>query len=508
MKTFFHKHKIVLIALGGVLLLGVLSGLALGGVIRMSMRERSFTTVAEAKAGELRTPDRAPSEPEQTPAPKPTPEPVKLSAEDVSHIAQVVNMRRRYIIPVCSGRSIAMNTMLWREEQPDSVETAAAWAEAGVLAEKLFGKTYTALTGSSAETARVQRFADPAHDRDTILRVTDPEGKLVLTLRASDRKLINADLLTYSEAVPSDRTKDAQEIAARLGYTTEVFSKDIGTRGPAYEGVYRFTTETDECLMFSYCGDALWQISIYPSMRAMEEGEYFLADIQSEWEAEAYPERFVETDPPSLDRSEMLNSREITAKLARLYNFLSGGHLMMATHLNATFLRDDSGAREDCWKIEGEGFSVIVSAYSRNVISMECSIPCSTLLDIPFEEMGGPEYVDAGREIGERLFTMLGTTPDGDSHGKGVVNVSVNAVYDFICCTVDVELEDGTFYELRWRNGVLEEIHYYANTRLYDNGTRGWVANNVYINSATGKMFIPNYRDWDGNLYVTRRNGK
>ena len=52
MKTIFTKHKVLLIALCGVLCLGVLSGLVLTGVIKISKEGKTFATVAEAKEAE------------------------------------------------------------------------------------------------------------------------------------------------------------------------------------------------------------------------------------------------------------------------------------------------------------------------------------------------------------------------------------------------------------------------------------------------------------------------
>ena len=49
MKSFFRKHKIFMIALCGVLCIGIFSGLLLTGVINLSKSASSFKTVAEAK---------------------------------------------------------------------------------------------------------------------------------------------------------------------------------------------------------------------------------------------------------------------------------------------------------------------------------------------------------------------------------------------------------------------------------------------------------------------------
>jgi hypothetical protein len=141
----------------------------------------------------------------------------------------------------------------------------------------------------------------------------------------------------------------------------------------------------------------------------------------------------------------------------------------------------------------------VISAYSRNIIEMKCRIPCRELLSIPYEKMGGEEYVKAAREIGNALFTAFAAY-HGDTHGKAVKEVSVNAVYDRHNCTMDVELEDGTFYELGYTDGVLTDIQFFANEDMFNYWHFGWPADSVYINKATGKPFIPDYRYWDGDL--------
>ena len=175
--------------------------------------------------------------------------------------------------------------------------------------------------------------------------------------------------------------------------------------------------------------------------------------------------------------------------------------------MKAVFYRDESGAREDCWVITGDRFEMTVSAYSRDVIRLDCSIPCKDLLAIPYEKMGGAEYEAAAKLIGEELFTKLGISDaSSDAHGKAVKNVDVNAVADYHYCTMDVYLEDGTVYELGFENGVLKYAEHYANDQFFWVGINtGWVADMVYVNAATGKKYIPEYRDWDGDLHVKPR---
>lgn len=505
MKSFFRKHKILVIALCSVLCLGILSGLVIGGVIRFSTRGTSFETVADAvekqNAEHLSAANEdGKSVPGMMPTPTPVPQDAKLSAEEVKRLSEEVQRRRRPVIPVRSDVCVADNSMLWKETDPDAVEKEAAQMVAENLTQILFGKTYVELTGSEAATANVRLFTDPAGDRDAFLRITDPQGVYILSIRAGDQSLICADLLTYPEAPSTDREKECIAIAEKLGYHAVHYRHD--TNGQ-HEIVYEFKTDTDVCLTFSYVYDKLWQVAVHPSQQAMEECEYFLADIQLDYSKPAYPKDFVEAEPPKLGYDKMVSEEKIFASLTRLYRNLSGRDLD-TSKLKATFLRDNSGGREDCWQITGEGFDIVISAYSRDVISFTGAIPCENLLSIPYEKMGEEEYEAETKKIADYLITSLGAYDDG-FHGKNVKEISVNAVYDFHFCTMDIVTEEGTWYECYFDDGVLREIWHFADEKLYMDAPHGWVADAVYIHSVTGKPFIPEYRDWDGNLHVMQR---
>ncbi len=529
MKTLFTKHKILLITLSAVLCLGVLSGMMLTGVIRFATNGGTFETVADAnreqqapepeKAGSEAEPEKAGSEAESEKAeseaepvsqtmtkPTPTPFEVKLSADDIKAVTYEVRQRRRYVIPVRTAVCPEENKMLWEQSSPDAADEDLAKQAAEAYTQTLYGKSYEELTGCPLDNAGVILYTDKEGDRDAFLRVTDTAGMYLVTIRQADRKLICADLLTYPETVTIDREKDALRLAEKLGYHSAALYREGSRR--LNEGIYMLATDTDECLAFSYCGDQLWQFALYPNREAMLECEYFLADIQYDYETPAYPRNFVEAEAPQYGYDQMIPGDKIILRLKRLYNQLSGDSAIMnSDQMKATFYRDESGAREDCWKITGEGFDVTVSAYSRDVIRLDCSIPCKDLLSVPYDAMGGAEYEAVVRQIGEELFTRLGIYDEsGDAHGKAVKSVDVNTVYDGKCCTMDVYLEDGTVYELGFANGVLMYAEHYANDRFFWVGINtGWVADTVYVNAATGKQYVPDYRDWDGDLHVSPR---
>lgn len=505
MKTFFQKHKILIISLAIVLCFGVFSGLVIGGAVRLSMQSRPVTTVAEAKEAEANPAEEPAKDEQDAPVPEPTaapeksgPKPMTLSAQEITRITENVQMRRqRYIIPIRSMYAPEENRFLWESETPD-VETAAAAREAAEqLTQTLFGVSYENLTGYAVSDASVVRFSDRDGDRDTILRVQDPEGAYIISLREADQTLICADLLTYPEYEGSYREKENIALAEKLGYAAKPYRQGSGT---THEVIYQYKTDTDICLTFAYIGDKLWQVAVFPSEQAMFESEYFLADIQCDYSTPAYPEHFVKADPPK-GRGVMTDGK-LFAALSRLYKNLSGEELD-TRNIRATFYKDESGAREDCWKLEGSGFSITVSAYSHNVISFSGTIPCKELQNLPYNEwLENEKFRTATEMIGRYWITSLGTF-GGDNHQKSVKAIDFNAVADGHVCTMDIVLKDDTWYECYFYDGVLKEIWYYANERMFSIVDQsGWVANTVFVNAATGKNFIPDYRDWDGDLHV------
>lgn len=497
MKTFFRKNKILLFTLIAVLCLGVLSGLMIAGVIRISTGGSSFETVAEAKRG-LSAPETD-SQTDFAPEAMPAAEDSKLSADGVKQIAERVQRRRRSVIPVHTDTAAPANKFRWDVDTPSKEWAETARKAAEDLTETLFGASYDELTGYLIEEASVTLLTDKEGDRDPFFLVQDPGGTCILALRGTDLGLICADLLTYPDGAAVDRNKENMMIAEKLGYTASAWDRSAGMRD---ENIYYYKTQTKTCLTFAYIGNKLWQVAVFPSSDAALECEYFLADLQHDTSKKAYPENFVEAEPPKLGYDKMIGSEKIVASLSRLYRDLSGEHL---DDLTTTFYRDESGAREDCWQITGKGFDVTVSAYSRNVIRFNADIPCKDLRSIPYSAMGGKEYEDAAKMIAQEFITSLWAFDDS-FHGKEVKEVSTNAVYDGHYCTVLIEYTDGTIYECCFKDGVLKEIWYSANSKLYCVGSRtGWVADTVYVKSATGKYFIPDYIDWDGDLHVSPR---
>jgi hypothetical protein len=494
MKTFFHKHRILLLAFAIVMGFGVLSGLVIGGTIRLSMRSEPFETVADAKAR---------TENEQTGLPQPTQAPVEMPARTIARITEAIEKRRSYAIPIRTYLIINQPEGVWTWSKPDGVQTALARNQAEALSKKIFGMTYEQLTEEPSERADVWLLTDTTGYRDPVLRVTDSNGVFLLSLNAADGKLINADLLAYPTYADFDYESDVLRITRALGYDRVRFDRDI--IAGAYEGreIYVYTQQ-DECLSIMYFGDQLSQVSVFPTQEMLVESAYFQADVQFDYSTPAYPEQFEVADPPDLKDGEMVTEDMIVRKLTRLYSTLSREELD-ADRLEIVFLKDLSGAREDCWQVSGEGFLIVISAYSRNVISFEGKIPCKSLLDIPFDKMGGEEYEQVTEQIAHSFLSSFSAF-NGNYQNKAPKSIGVNAVHEDHYCTMDVELEDGTFYECGFADGVLTYIEYWPNERLFWGDVRpGWVANSVFLNAATQQPIIPDVPQWDGDLHVKQR---
>ena len=484
MKTFFKKHRVLLIAFAIVLGFGVITGLVIGGTIRFSMSSEPFETVADARERTERVDiDRS----------EPTEAPLYLSARTIARMTEAIENRRNYTIPIRNFVIINRAENIWTWSKPDEEQTKLAKKKAAELTEKVFGKSYEELTNESLDKAQIYLLTDSTGYREPILRVTDTETAYLLTLNAYSGKLINADLLAYPEHEDMDFGADIGRILRALGYTRFNYDRDLSK--DVYESrEVSVSTNLQDCVCITYFGDRLSQVAIYPNYEMMTECAYFAADIQYDYSTPAYPEHFEEAEPPQKGESEMVTEQMVRRKLKRLYQALSGEQLDDSA-ITVTFLKDLSGAREDCWQVAGKGFLIVISAYSRHVISFESEVPCKMLLTIDYEHMGGVEYEQVTEQIA-RIFGSFANNPT-------VKSIGVNAVHDGHCCTMDFELEDGAFYECSFKDGVLTSVEYWPSELYFWRDARsGWVADGVYVNAATKEKIIPDFPQWDGDLHV------
>lgn len=489
MKSFFKKHSIVLIALCAVLGIGILSGAVLFGAMRLSMRDIRFSTVAQAHVQ-----TEAPVISEASAAP--TVPPLKLSASTIADIVANTDARRKGVIPHRTEKN-RINDGKWEAIAPDDARRAQLLETADALTVTLFGQNIEALTGSSKQQCSVTCLKDTTGYRDTIAVITDAERLYRLTLREQDGGLLNADLLVFPEhaADPSSTQQDAERIARALGMQATMLKTEFGSS--VQEGhLYSLCDKTGTCVTVLYYGDRLTQVAVYPDAEAMYEDAYFLADVRFGNMEQSYPIDFSEPEEPT-EQHERLIAERFARTLSTAEANITGGKRKDPSAYTVTVQHDQSGAREDIFVIEDETVRCTVSRYSRNIITMTCEWPCPTIVGIPYEQMGGDEYMAATWEIASTLLSrMSGVATPSDAFD--------NAVYDGHACTMDVLMSDGTFYELVFHDGVLTEIRYYANEDFMNAGVMGWVANNVYTNAVTGERIIPTYPEWDGDLHIKR----
>lgn len=97
------------------------------------------------------------------------------------------------------------------------------------------------------------------------------------------------------------------------------------------------------------------------------------------------------------------------------------------------------------------------------------------------------EYIQYVQDHFVPWFNVLAR---GQERGQ-VKDVTVNAIYDFYYVTVDIELNDGTTYELHFSHGMLDEIDYFfsADSMWLDIPSGTMKEDALYRNKVTGEEF-------------------
>jgi hypothetical protein len=242
---------------------------------------------------------------------------------------------------------------------------------------------------------------------------------------------------------------------------------------------YALTMENGKLAKMAVMNGELYAVAVYPSAAAMQESVYFDADVQMDQSMvqPASEQDFAKGEPGAGDMTQ--------AEAQGIYQtFLTQANgAGDYDQPKMTFYIDNSGVRENYWHMEGKKLTMDISSKSKWIISLTCSDLWNPELDltkIEYESMGGQEY--------EAYVSGIMSTIYGD----GLKKASNNAVYDYHYCTEDAWMTDGSVYEFYFADGKLREVWYYADEDCFMAGLSGWKADNEYINSTTGEMFIPN----------------
>ena len=177
----------------------------------------------------------------------------------------------------------------------------------------------------------------------------------------------------------------------------------------------------------------------------------------------------------------------------------------------ATLYLDETGDREDYWQVTlASGGMMQISAENGLVISatelrlkqLDGSNPPEQVMPSG-DKWDDPKYADATEKayvdyVTEKLVPWFNELARGQERGQ-VKEVSLNALFDSYYATVDIELNDGTLYELGFASGVLQYIEYYFSSRSmwWDVHYGTWMADALYRNKVTGETFYTNPPMWE-----------
>lgn len=464
------ENKIVFVAVLLVLIGTLILSLALGCRTKSIIGKQEFVTAEdESNLIQQSSLESENTTPEPTIAPIPTP----MSAETLAKI-NTLNQSRRSATLIPNMGLIGFQCKSWEsyfpEESNSATEKAKSAAEA--YAKLIFNLDVSGLTST-------EYFRDSSGYRPDIVKLSMNAGSIVCTLKVEDYSLVNIDYSIIPQGEPKEAAQIANELATVLKGEFKLLSTMASTNSTATYGV---ELQDGRCFAFCTLYDELCAVSVlYPEQKAMWEMAHFAADIrhtESIIKREGPAADFVEGEPSDDD----LSSNEAYG-IFRTFIYLASGEIVEPKP-QMVFYIDNSGARENYWHIENEQAAMDIASKSRNIIRWTCNEffnpKQNDLSGIPYEKMGGQEYIDYVTQIAERLFGQ-----------DRIVLVSTNAVADSYYCTMFLELTDGTLYEFFFTSGKLTEVQYTFDKSLYGS-VHGWMADNLFQNTITGEYFSVN----------------
>jgi hypothetical protein len=487
--NMINKNKVLLLVAGIVLFCGSCLAVILISHANVAMAAEQIQT-AEAEASESAAVEQLAAEVTASPtdAPQATAVNTTLSADALSHLVQLKEMRREYIIPSL-GNVVVNEADTWKTIEPDNASALReqALTKTADFAQQLFGY---ALTDTNVKFAYC---TDTSQNRADFVQITTADDAIICTLTADTMDLIEIDYdlipaqgttLTnpdydYKNTPDSDK-QIAEKVATVLGDTVSEMKPSGGGGGnEIWTKEYALTMEGGKLAKMAVMNGGLYAVAVYPSAAAMQECVYFDADVQMDQSIvqPASEQNFAKGEPGAGDMTQ--------AEAQEIYQtFLTqAGGAGDYDQPKMTFYIDNSGDRENYWNMEGQKLTMDISSKSKWIISLTCSDLWNSERDltaIAYESMGGDEY--AAYVAG--IMTPL--------YGKDFKEASNNAVYDYHYCTEDAWMADGSVYEFYFADGKLREVWYFADEDCFRAALAGWKADNQYVNSTTGEMFIPN----------------
>jgi hypothetical protein len=475
------KNKVLFLAVAIVLAGGACLAAVLVSQVHTAMAAEQIVT-AEVEAAVTPAPVELAAEPttEATAATQPTAVNTTLSAEALSHLVRLKEMRRESIIPRLDN-TVGSDNETWETAEQEGF-SAKVLPTAAALAKAFFGYNM------SEDNVIFQYYTDTSGHRSDLIKLITKDDSIVCTLAANTLELIEIDYyflpastqasgdFDFRELSDSDR-----EIAEKVAAVFNTSISDIyatgssGSRHGIWTKTYALKMKNGELAQFSVMNDTLYAIGVFPSEAALEESVYFDADVQR-GQVLASPQNFKKGEPGAGDMTQ-----EEAQRIYEKFLALANGEGKYAKP-KMTFYIDHSGTRENYWHMEGQKLTMDLSSKSKQIVSLTCDNlwnPSYDLTKVEYASMGGKEYETYVRNI------------MSDIYGTSLKSVSNNAVYDYHFCTMDAWMADGSVYEFMFEDGRLQQVYIYTDEKYFRASLSGWKADNEYINSATGEVFIP-----------------
>lgn len=513
MKRLWTAHRPLWISLLLTLAAAVLSVTAIACAVMPTAGTRTIQTVAAAQA--FRDKDEGtplPGEPVPTPTPVPGEGPVHAAdavTAEHSVLAWAEAESRRFdmdkgVIPSINGRWHEPYTGWMSTPLTGGAEYDGAIAAANDWMQKLFGF-------SMKPDVTVTVWTDPNGYRKDYIRVADSDLETIVSMDRETLQLINIDTArTDGKRIPSVTATEqtAKDIIDVFGWTMQLVD---GGRWPTM-ALY---TNEGPVVGLSIVANAVASVRVYENVACLEELVYTVADLQSH---AAYVEKvygepsFVKGEEAELLKKhpDAMTRKQLFALLEQLYRQASG-EWPGEDAFTATLYLDETGDREDYWQVTlASGGMMQISAESGLVIlatelrlkQLDGSNPPEQVMPSG-DKWDDPKYADATEKayidyVTEKLVPWFNALARGQERGQ-VKEVSLSALVDFYYATVDIELNDGTLYELGFASGVLQYIEYYFSSRSmwWDVHYGTWMVDALYRNKVTGETFYTNPPMWE-----------
>ncbi len=510
MKQFFKNNRPLWISFLITAVAALLTVTAIACAVVPSTGALAVRTIAVAQTLQ-ETGEEQPVENPEGVMPTPTPVPAEQSVQAGDQAVAEQNVRvwreaetrrrrmERGVIPRGNGEwhqpylEWVSNALKEGEEHDKAVAAANEWME------KLCGVSLKPET-------TVTIWHDPNGYRADYIQVADADQETIVSMDRKTLALINLDTARTDgkQLLANDKaTKTIGEVLAALSLTAEKTSK------AEYESIWVVFTKEGPVVAIETVANAIASVRVHENTACYEELVYSVADLQVHAEyvekvnGEAHyvkgtEEELLKKNPGAMSYAQL-------KELVKLFYQQATGEERELYDGEAELYLDPSGIREDYWKVnlETRNMELIITAESGFVISMNCPEGLSqwggknpsaqTMKE--GDDWDDPEYADQSEQeyiqyVKDHFVPWFNALARGQERGQ-VKDVMVNAIYDFYYATVDIELNDGTTYELAFSHGMLDEIQYFFS------GDAMWLdipwgtmkEDALYRNKVTGEEF-------------------